>query len=123
QVALSDGQEVGAVMDENHSLGSNVTIAVRPEKMSILPTDGTLKTDEGMEVSAAETIERLKTQPQTVILPCKIKHSIYIGTDMRHIVSLGDTGQDIVVRMQNYGRRFDQQYEDGQDVYVHWVDE
>jgi spermidine/putrescine transport system ATP-binding protein len=123
-VALSDGQMVGAIMDDPAMpLHQNVTVAVRPEKVTILPTTGTVKRGEGYEVDAQTTIDSLKNEKNSIVIPGKVKQSIYIGTDMRHIVTLGNTDTDMVVRMQNFGRRFDVPFSEGQDVYVYWVDE
>jgi hypothetical protein len=42
---------------------------------------------------------------------------------MRYIAEIGETKQEIVVRIQNFGGRFDQRYEPGQSIYVYWVTE
>jgi spermidine/putrescine transport system ATP-binding protein len=123
-VELSDGCVVGALVGQNEcAVGDTVTVAIRPEKASIFPVSGRVKQGEGSEISAEEMLATLRAQDSAVLIPARLKQSIYIGTDMRHVVTLGQTNIDIVVRTQNFGRRFDQQFDPGQEVVVSWVDE
>jgi spermidine/putrescine transport system ATP-binding protein len=123
-VELSDGSEVGAIMDDpNRAIGENVTIVIRPEKVHLFPAEGSVKTTQGVEISSEEMLRTSQDLPNIVILNGRIKRSFYIGTDMRHIVSVGETDIEIIVRSQNYGQRFDQHFEQGEAIYIYWVDE
>ncbi|NJL94696.1 MAG: ABC transporter ATP-binding protein [Anaerolineae bacterium] len=110
QVELADGQMVGALMPEPLAQpGDKVTVAVRPEKVTLHPVEGH---------GQAEA-----TDPATVVLPGRLHHSVYIGTDMRHVVHLGETGAEIVVRAQNLGHRSEQRFHAGQAVTVRWAED
>lgn len=124
QIELPDGLCVSAILDDPAmSLGQKVTIAIRPEKISLIPKTGTIKRGDHQEVSAEQALADLTNQPNTVVIPGILWNSIYIGTDMRYIAEIGETKQEIVVRIQNFGSRFDQRYEPGQSIYVYWVTE
>ncbi|MBZ0310583.1 MAG: TOBE domain-containing protein, partial [Anaerolineae bacterium] len=124
QIELSDGLCVGAILDNpDMTIGQKVTIAIRPEKISLIPTAGTVKRGDHYEVSAEEMLAAMQAESNTVVIPAVLWNSVYIGTDMRYIVELGSTKQEITVRIQNFGSRFDQRYESGQSVYAYWVTE
>ena len=46
--------------------------------------------------------------------------STYIATDTRHTVPIGDK-TDLVVRIQNFGTRYDTRFKNGQRVMVFWA--
>ena len=48
-----------------------------------------------------------------------IDEAIYIGTDTRYRVTLPG-GPSLVVRVQNFGSRYDTTFAVGDPVYVHW---
>ena len=48
--------------------------------------------------------------------------AVYIGTDIRYLVRLPNE-HEIVVRMQNFGERYDTQFEAGDSVLIHWAAE
>jgi hypothetical protein len=54
-----------------------------------------------------------------VILEGWIEETIYIGTDIRYRVTV-DEGVSVVVRIQNFGERYDTTFHTGDKVYVHW---
>lgn len=123
-VALPDDILLGAVMDDpNAPLDQTVTVAIRPEKVTIFPAEGMVKRSDHSEMDAADLLAALQNDPNTTVLPGRIKNSVYIGTDMRHVAFLGASDLEIVVRVQNFGRRFDQHFEPGQAVYLYWVEE
>lgn len=123
-VALSENSSVGAVLDDlEMTIGSDVTIAIRPEKIAIFPQEGAAKRADNFEMDAAEMLRYLQAESNSAVIPATILQSIYIGTDMRHVVRLDASGHEMVVRVQNFGRRYDQTFETGQSVYVHWVEE
>ncbi len=124
QVELADGYCVSAILDNPDMVnGQKVTIAIRPEKLGLIPKTGTVKRGDNYEISAEDMLQTMQAEPNTEVIPAIIWNRIYIGTDMRYIVELGETKQEIVVRMQNFGHRFDTHYEPGQSVFVYWVTE
>jgi len=64
----------------------------------------------------------LALEKDNVVIPGRITEAIYIGTDTRYLVDL--SGQaELVVRLQNYGSRYDLLYGVGDEVIVHWAAE
>lgn len=110
QVELPSGYKVGAVLDDPAmSVGSEVTVAIRPEKL-------TLKHGNGAEPYH---------DSGTTLIPGRLQQSVYIGTDTRHVVSFGYNGSSsqVVVRTQNFRRSEDEHFQNGENVFVYWVDE
>lgn len=116
------------------SIGQQVIVAIRPEKINIYPqgkidvlkTEIGLKADElarifGSQIprSTVDAREYLETEKNNVILEGRIEEAIYIGTDLRYQVALPDK-VNIVVRIQNFGENYDTTYRVGDQVYVHW---
>jgi spermidine/putrescine transport system ATP-binding protein len=125
-VELTGGHRVGAVLDDpGINVGSEVTVAIRPEKLTVLPTNGAVQKARNAGVDIDEILNFAHREGDTTLLPGKIEQSIYIGTDTRHVVSFGYNGSSaqLVVRTQNFRRNFDQRFDNGDDVYVYWVDE
>ncbi len=81
------------------SEGAAVTVAIRPEKIALSATNGDPKALRGT-----------------------IREAIYIGTDMRYVVRLGER-TEIVARSQNLGAERDQRFRRGDVVYVSWAAE
>ena len=104
------------------SLGQQVTVAIRPEKISLDPVEGTVKDDFGQEVPASEVLREAAREPNKTLLPGVITFSNYIGTDTRYIVRIG-LSTELVVRVQNFGHRYDTILKNGQRVMVFWTDE
>ncbi|MCE7946750.1 MAG: ABC transporter ATP-binding protein [Chloroflexi bacterium CFX4] len=77
--------------------GARVTVAIRPEKITLSATNG--------DPSA---------------LRGSVREAVYIGTDMRYVVQLGERTQ-VVARVQNLGASRDQRFRRGDTVYVTWV--
>lgn len=124
QVELADGHSVGAILDDpKMTIGQQVTIAIRPEKIALLPKTGTVRRGDHHEVSAEEALATMQAETNVEVIPAVLRQSIYIGTDMRYVVGLGEAKQEIVVRVQNFGKRFDTHFEPGQSIYVYWVTE
>jgi subtilase family serine protease len=48
-----------------------------------------------------------------------VVEAIYIGTDIRYLVEL-DRETRLVVRIQNFGERYDTTFAVGDQVLVHW---
>lgn len=116
------------------SIGQDVTLAIRPEKVNLYPT-GMVEPGQALDLEEMVDLfggsppegkidmrEILALEKNNVVVNGRIKQTIYIGTDTRYEVSLGDAA-DLVVRVQNYGARYDTPFNDGDDVYVHWAAE
>jgi spermidine/putrescine transport system ATP-binding protein len=124
QCALVDiGAEttVEAVRPEDAQLreGQTVIVAVRPEKISLLPGSGDLT---ATSVEAAEVIQAVKQEQDKTFVPGVITFSNYIGTDTRYTVRIGEK-TDLIVRIQNFGSRYDTRFENGDKVMVFWATE
>jgi spermidine/putrescine transport system ATP-binding protein len=108
-VSLDDKTIVeGVIGDATVENGAEVTLAIRPEKVTIYGTD---------EVNPITGSN--EDTPKTTLLEGVVHQTFYIGTDTRYIVLLGDKSE-IAVRMQNYGRQYDTIYKSGQRVNVFW---
>ena len=125
---------MGAAGNIRVALGQKVTLAIRPEKMNLYPPGkmDVLETEMGMDAAEFARItggqlpktemdmrQYLEKEPNNVVLPGKVQEAIYIGTDIRYLVSLHE-GTSLVVRMQNFGERYDTTFEAGDEVLVHW---
>ncbi|MCA9937743.1 MAG: ABC transporter ATP-binding protein [Anaerolineales bacterium] len=110
-----------------------VTVAIRPEKINLYPPGMVSVQDEFFD---AEQVARmfdgevptgsfdmrqyLAVEDETVVLDGRVEEAIYIGTDTRYRVALGENGH-LFVRMQNYGNRYDTQFNVGDNVLIHWA--
>ena len=92
-----DGELVlRVVADRGVGMGQEVTVAIRPEKLSLHPEP-----------------------PDEKAVPGVVKEVIYTGTDTRYVVQL--TGQSqVVARQQNTGPGGGRRFPVGARVYVHW---
>ncbi|MCS6872190.1 MAG: ABC transporter ATP-binding protein [Anaerolineae bacterium] len=79
--------------------GSPVTVAIRPEKIALSATNGNPEALRGT-----------------------IREAVYIGTDTRYVVRLGQR-TELVARVQNFGTERDQRFRRGDVVYVTWATE
>lgn len=113
---------IGVLGESDIPLNSEVTVAIRPEKIGLFPLDGTVKQGEGYSVSAAEVKQSVEQQPNMTMLPGAVHQVYYIGTDTRYEVLIGQDTQ-LVARLQNFGQRFDSIYKAGQSIYVFWSNE
>jgi spermidine/putrescine transport system ATP-binding protein len=119
-VKLDEDTTIKAVLgDSNVSTGATVTVAIRPEKVSLFQTEGTVKYPDGSSDNAAEYKTSLLRDPDINMVLGHIQQSVYIGTDTRYAVKIGG-GNEVVVRVQNYGLRSDTSFEAGQPVNVFW---
>jgi spermidine/putrescine transport system ATP-binding protein len=75
--------------------GHTVTLAVRPEKVSLAPLD------------------------EANVLSGALQEVIYIGTDTRYVVRLA-SGETVVARIQNVGDKGSGEYRMGDAVKVYW---
>ena len=97
----------GTLPKELISVGTGVTLTIRPEKLTLLKED-----TEVAKVSAA-------TEAETALLPATVVATSYIGTDTRYEVEL-DGGARLTVRLQNFGARYDTNYVVGEAVQLRW---
>ncbi|MEM9776415.1 MAG: TOBE domain-containing protein, partial [Chloroflexota bacterium] len=104
-VLESSGVKIAGMARQTLSAGSSATLAIRPEKISLLPQSAEMNGDGA-----------------NVIVDGTVSEVIYIGTDTRYQVKI-PTGDDLVVRVQNLGRPEDIIFESGELVKVHWLTE
>ncbi|MCC7451547.1 MAG: ABC transporter ATP-binding protein [Anaerolineae bacterium] len=122
-VRIDDGVSVLAAAGKaNLSAGQPVTIAIRPEKINLFSCRQPYKDERGLLISPGDVERDLRADADNVLVRGRVRESIYIGTDTRYVVALGDESQ-LVVRMQNYGQRYDQRIDRGEEVLVHWAAE
>jgi spermidine/putrescine transport system ATP-binding protein len=120
-VKLDEATTMMAVAAEHVPLNTEVTVAVRPEKLNLFPTEGVVKYQDGSQDSADAYKTSLTKDPDINIVPGSIRQTVYIGTDTRYIVGIGqDKNIELTVRVQNYGLRSDTVYQKGQMVNVFW---
>lgn len=125
---------------EGRSLKPNqeVTLAIRPEKINVYPTGKVdlMKKEAGIDVEAAMSLfdgqlptgevdvkEYLAMEKNSVVVSGRVLEAIYIGTDTRYRVNLNGGETSLVVRVQNFGSRYDTMFNVGDEVYVHWAAE
>jgi spermidine/putrescine transport system ATP-binding protein len=77
--------------------GDQVTLVVRPEKLSLTPLNG---------------------RPPDALYGT-VEEVVYIGTDTRYVVNLPN-GQSVVARVQNVGRHLPGGFEKGDRVQIGW---
>ncbi len=100
-VDLGSGVRIAARRMDEISAGQAVTVAIRPEKMSL---DSTPSAENGASV------------------PATIQEAVYIGTDTRYTLSLTDRHR-VVARIQNIGSNLDatRPFKRGDQVYLSWA--
>lgn len=127
------GVTLAGISEANEiSVGQEVTLAIRPEKINLYP-QGEVDLDVvGIEPKdLAELVgeqalpermdlaKQLSVKESYVTTEGQIEEVIYIGTDTRYRVALTDT-VSLFVRMQNFGSSNVKQYMVGEPVCVHW---
>jgi spermidine/putrescine transport system ATP-binding protein len=124
-IKLDESTSIRAVLPEsNGSSGGNCTVVVRPEKLNLFPISGPMKYPDGSSDSAESYKAALLKDPDITLLTGKILQDIYIGTDTRYRVGIGqDYNIEVIVRVQNYGLRSDTYFEKGDLVNVFWDSE
>ena len=147
EVLLPGDTIVGAVVDDPDTpLEKEVTVAIRPEKISILPAHGkilrnateasvltviykklTADEDESeserkpsRSIHIEEIVKFANESEDIVSIDGTVLRAIYMGTDTRYTVALGHTGFKLVARVQNFQRRFDTRFTIGQHIYIYW---
>lgn len=126
---------LGTADGRDLALGEEITLAIRPEKINLYPTGEVDVMKAGVDVDEIEQLfggqipdkkidmrEWLATEQNNVVVDGRIQEAIYIGTDTRYRVALANDAS-IFVRVQNFGSRYDQVFDTGSTVYVHWAAE
>ncbi len=134
KVNVGDLWVMGTSANNTLTPGQEVTLAIRPEKMNLYPPGkmDILETEMGMDAAEFARMtgghlpktemdmrQYLEKETNNVVLPGKVQEAIYIGTDIRYLIGLNG-GTSLVVRMQNFGERYDTTFDAGDDVLVHW---
>lgn len=98
--------------------GSEVTVAIRPEKITLVPEEvpGAVTTS----VATAQVLTTMERERNKTLIAGEVVFANYIGTDTRYIVRIGQN-TEVVVRVQNFGTRFETIYKAGQKVQVYWA--
>ncbi len=134
QVEASGLRMLGAAGTIAIASGQQVTLAIRPEKMNLYApgTLDVLRAETGMDAAEFARVtgsqpgrtemdarQYLEAEPKSVVLPGQVQEAIYIGTDIRYQVAL-NREISLVVRIQNFGERYDTTFNVGDSVFVHW---
>jgi spermidine/putrescine transport system ATP-binding protein len=134
---LGDETILGSSGGQDLAAGQGIILAIRPEKINLYPHGkiDILKTEIGLSRDEAKHLfgvdlqgvtmdaaEYIQMERNNVVLDGQVVEAIYIGTDIRYRVSLA-TGAELVVRMQNYGERYDTFFKPGDPVNIHWAAE
>lgn len=129
------GLEVlGTADNRSLSIDQKVTLAIRPEKINLFPT-GPVEARQALDLEEMAMLfggsppegtvdirEYLALESNNVVASGRIQQCIYIGTDTRFDVSINGIAS-LVVRLQNYGSRYDVPFDSGDEVYIHWAAE
>ncbi len=121
-VEVDSGTKFKAVMtDPGCPLGKEVTVAVRPEKLNLFPSEGLMTYPDSSTDKVDNYKASLLKDPDINLMQAKVREDIYIGTDTRYIVGIGEKQNvELVARVQNFGLRSESWYEKGQTVNIFW---
>jgi spermidine/putrescine transport system ATP-binding protein len=100
-VSLGNGVNVSARGNREVTMGQAVTVAIRPEKISLLPAGST---------------------PNDQTVPAVIQESVYIGTDTRYTVRVAER-HAVVARIQNVTSDLiaNRPFRPGDQVFLSWT--
>lgn len=135
RLRLGDVTVLGTTDGRDAQPGQEVTLAIRPEKINLYPQGSMPVSKAGMDYSELSSVlgmenpegeidvrQYLALEKDNAVVPGRIEEAIYIGTDTRYRVDLAGQAK-AVVRVQNYGSRYDIRYREGDHVFVHWAAE
>ncbi|MBZ0282993.1 MAG: ABC transporter ATP-binding protein [Anaerolineae bacterium] len=124
-IKLDEETTIRAVCgDPPAPMNSEVTVALRPEKINLFPVEGQVKYQDGSADSAEGYKTSLLKDPDIQITVGQIRQTIYIGTDTRYVIGIGaEKNIEMIVRVQNYGLRTDSVFNKGQLINVFWDSE
>lgn len=120
-VRLRDGRALRAALrDPDVAPGGSVTIAIRPEKIALVPVDVDAldDADPGAVAAGAGVDARYSAAAGFSDLRGEVTDAHYLGTDVRYRVRSGDV--ELVVRVQNQGGGFDGAALRGRRVAARW---
>jgi spermidine/putrescine transport system ATP-binding protein len=118
-IKLDETTTMKAVSDQPVADNQEVVIALRPEKINVFATKGTIEYDEGSTESAEDYKKALLRDPNINLMRAKVLQDIYIGTDTRYVLDIPGH-QDVVARVQNFGLRSDTYFTSGQEINIYW---
>jgi spermidine/putrescine transport system ATP-binding protein len=131
---IGGAEVMGEAGSRSLAAGERVTLAIRPEKINLYPI-GEIEPKQALDHEEVAELfgsslpegkidmgEYLALEKNSVVVNGRIQQAIYIGTDTRYEVLLGEMTR-LVVRVQNYGSRYDLPLNDGDEVYIHWAPE
>lgn len=134
-VTVGDLPVRGSADGRDLALGQEITLAIRPEKINLYPPGEVDVLKAGLDLDEVVALfdgnipqqkvdlrEYLAAERNNVVVDGRIEEAIYIGTDTRYRVNIADVAT-LFVRVQNYGSRYDQTFQVGNPVYVHWAAE
>ena len=131
-VKVGDFTVLGNMGDHLVSEGQRVTLAIRPEKIRLYAKEDHSLESTFINARAFSEFARLHTGSEQgqnpgsldgndhVLVNGRVSEVIYIGTDMRYEVELPNSAR-LVARVQNIGLRYDEPFETGDEVFVHWL--
>jgi spermidine/putrescine transport system ATP-binding protein len=121
-VKLDETTTMKAISDHPVEVDQEVTIGLRPEKINVFASKGTVQYDEGTTESTDDYKRALLRDPNINLMKAKVMQDVYIGTDTRYVLDIPGN-QDIVARVQNFGLKSDTYFESGQEINVFWTAE
>lgn len=123
EIKIDDDTTVGATQGSTDITdGQEITVAIRPEKIALFPVDGVPKRGDSYTVGVTEITDSPQDEKNSTLIEGVVHQAFYIGTDTRYIILIGK-GAELVVRIQNFGQRYDTIFKDGQRVKVFWDNE
>lgn len=135
-IEVGGGVLLGNADGRELQTGQKVFLAIRPEKINLYPQgemplqkmdyvdkQSLAKLFNGHDLPEVIDVgDYLAAETDQSIVHGTIKDVVYIGTDTRYQVTL-EAGVDVIVRVQNFGDRYDIPLSVGDPVYVHWAPE
>jgi spermidine/putrescine transport system ATP-binding protein len=131
-IQVNELSMVGTADGRSLQPGQTISLAIRPEKINLYPQGKVDITEAGLDNEELAVLlgneptlqeidmgEFLMAEKNNVVLDGQIKEAIYIGTDTRYRVAVPG-GSSLVVRVQNFGSRYDTTFSVGDHVYTHW---
>ncbi|MEM6528512.1 MAG: ABC transporter ATP-binding protein, partial [Chloroflexota bacterium] len=97
RVKLRDGTVVEASLnDDTLAVDSPVAIALRPERIDVLPESGTVRGAGRAEVTVENALASIRAERNMNVVNGEIVQTVYIGTDTRYIIRLTDNTEVVV---------------------------
>ena len=120
RVKLNDGTLVeGILHDTALTTDTDIALALRPERIDVLPEQGMVRGAGRSEVTVEDALASIRAEKNMNVIPGEILQSVYIGTDTRYIIRVQDS-TELVVRVQNHGAGYDLSLSRGDGCHVVW---